>query len=452
MSTVKNHTPDTPQSMLKSSWIVSLGVLTSRILGFVRDIIFANFLGTKEVAEAFFVAFRIPNIFRDLIGEGAANAAIVPVLSEHRHKNDAVQWQDLINAIMSWGLIILGGVTLLGMIAAPWIVHLMAPGFAANPAKFKLTVDLTRIMFPYLILIALTAFQMGILYTLRSFTTPAFGPCLLNVAMILSAWVACLFSWELAYVLAVGVLFGGVLQFWLQWQALRKRGVGWKKPNNWNHPGARQIAALLIPRIWGSAVYQMNIVVDTLCASLAVIVGAGGVAAIYYASRIIQFPLGVFGYALSSAALPALSSLAAQKDMKAFKYTLDFTVKRLLFVLMPSMVLLVFLAQPVIHIIFERGAFDAYSTKMTSDALRFFAIGIPFFGINRILAAAFYALQDTKTPVRIATICLVINAVLNVLLMFPMKISGIALASSIAGVANSWMLWTSLKKKLNPSQ
>ncbi len=449
MSTDKSKPPHQHHALLKSSGIVACGVLASRMLGFVRDVIIARFLGTGFLAEAFFVAQRIPNLLRDLVGEGAANAAIVPVLSEYAHHKSREEWQECINAVLAWGVIILGSITVLGIFAAPWIVRAIAPGFAGEPGQLKLTADLTRIMFPYLILIALTAFQAGILYSLNAFFAPSFGPCLLNLAMILSAWVASLFSWPLAYVISVGVLVGGIWQFWAQWLALRRRGVYWKWPISLNHEGARQTAKLLLPRLWGGAVYQLNVFVDTFCASLAVIVGAGGIAAIYYANRMIQFPLGVFGYALSSVALPSLSKLAQEGDMPRFRATLFFALRNLLLVLIPTAVGMVIFSQWIIHIVFQRGAFDAYSTMVTSQVMFYAALGLPFFGASRILVSAFYALQDTKTPVKAATVCLIVNVVLNAALMFPLKIGGIALASSIAGAVNCLLLWNGLNKKLS---
>jgi len=448
MSTDKSKVAHPHKTLLKSSGIVASGVLSSRILGFIRDVVIARFMGTGFWAEAFFVAQRIPNLLRDLVGEGAANAAIVPVLSEYAHKKSKAEWQECINAVMAWGVIILGVITVLGMIAAPWIVRLMAPGFASQPGQMPLTADLTRIMFPYLILIALTAFQAGILYSLNAFFAPAFGPCLLNVAMIAGVWVAACFSWSLAYTLSWAVVVGGVWQLLAQWMALRRRGVHWAWPKHLNHEGARKIGKLLLPRLWGSTVYQINVFVDTFCASLAVIVGAGGIAAIYYANRMIQFPLGVFGYALSSVALPSLSKRAQEGDMVQFKSTLFFALRNLMLVLIPTAALMAIFAKLIIHVIFERGAFNADSTAVTSQVLFYAVLGLPFFGASRILASAFYALHDTKTPVKAATICLFVNIALNVLLMFPMKVGGIALASSIAGAVNCLLLWYGLSKKL----
>lgn len=449
MSTKSSSAPHPHRSLLKSGKTVGLGVLCSRILGFFRDVVIAHFLGTGMMAEAFFVAQRIPNLLRDLVGEGAANAAIVPVLADYQHKKSKAEWVQLINVVMAWGVIILGVITAIGMIAAPWIVRIIAPGFADDAAKLQLTIDLTRIMFPYLILIALTAFQVGILYSLNSFFTPAFGPCLFNVAMILSAWVACVVSWPLAYVLSVGVLIGGVAQFVLQWIALRKKGVHWGWPKQLKHDGAKKVWSLLLPRIWGSGVYQLNIMVDTFCASLAVIVGTGGIAALYYSSRIIQFPLGVFGYALASVTLPVLSKAVAAQDMGQFKSTLGFALRNLMLVLIPCTLFLMACAPWVIQIVFERGAFDAQSSEITTTVLWYSALGLPFYGASRILSSAFFALHDTKTPVKAATACLIINIVLNAALMFPLKIGGIALASSISSGVNALILWTALKKKLS---
>ena len=452
MSTDKSQRNHSKRQLVKSTSIISMGVFSSRVLGFVRDVVLANLLGTGMIAEAFFVAQRIPNLLRDLVGEGAANAAIVPVLSEYQKTKTKDQWHQFVNVLLAWGTIVLGAITILGFIFAPWIVRLMAPGFIDNPAQYHLTVDLTRIMFPYLVLVGLTALQMGVLYTLNSFSAPAFSSCLLNVAMILSAWVASFFSLAVAYILAAGVLVGGILQLLLQRQAIAGLGLLWSWPAQLRHEGMRKIARLLLPRLWGSAVYQLNIFVDTLCASLVFIVGPGGIAAIYFANRLVQFPLGVFAYALSNASLPSLSSMAAERDYSSFKETLVFSLRNLFFILLPSAVFLFVLSPLLVQTIFEHGAFDKYSTVITSKTLRFLSLGLPFFGATRILVSGFYAMQDTQTSVRIATVCLLINIILNVLLMFPLGIGGIALASSISGLANFTMLFTTISERLGGSK
>ncbi len=452
MSIDKSQGIHSKSKLVKSTSIISTGVLFSRFLGFIRDVILANLLGTGMIAEAFFVAQRIPNLLRDLVGEGAANAAIVPVLVEYKKTKTKQQWHQFINVLLAWSVIVLGVLTILGLALSPYIVRIMAPGFIGDAAKYHLTVNLTRIMFPYLILIALTALQMGILYTLNSFGAPAFSSCLLNVAMIISVWVASFFSWAAAYILAAGVLVGGILQLLLQRAALAKLGFIWAWPTRLRHEGMLKIAKLLGPRLWGSAVYQMNIFVDTLCASLAFIVGAGGIAAMYFANRLVQFPLGVFAYALSNASLPSLSSSANDKDYVAFKQTLFYSLRNLLFVLLPCSIFLFVLSPLLVQTIFQHGAFDQNSADITTLALEFLSLGLPFFGASRILVSGFYAFQDTQTPVRIATVCLLINGVLNVLLMFPLKIGGIALASSISGLANFTLLYITMNDRLEGSR
>ena len=400
-------------------------------------------------ADAFFVAFRIPNLFRDLVGEGATNAAVVPVLSEYKEKKGKGDFWPFVSIVFLLGLILLATITLLGMILAPLIVRLIVPGFAmeALPDKLNLTISLTRWMFPYLIFIGLTSYSMGLLYTFRSFWVPAFTPCLLNVAMITSAFFAASMD-EPVYGLAAGVLVGGLLQLLVQVPPLLKIGMKFKMPKTLKHPGAAKIGRLLVPRMLGSGVYQLTVLIDTFCASLSHVVGAGGISAIYYANRIIQFPMGIFGVALASAVLPSLSGLANKKDLKSIKKTVRFSFESIFFVMWPTTVVLLLLSTPIIRILFQRGEFDIYSTDITSWALVFYSIGLFGFGGIKILVTAFHALQDTKTPVKVAALCLTINAILNFVLMGPLKIGGIALASSIAGTIDFLLLFYILRNKI----
>ena len=412
------------------------------------DVILAKFFGTGFQADAFFVAFKIPNLFRDLVGEGAANSAVVPVFSQYLvHKKRQEFWH-FVSVILALAMITLSLLTILGMAFAPVIVRLIAPGFVANPEKLALTIQLTKLLFPYLVLIGLTAYSMAILYTFRSFKASAFSPCLLNLAMIASALWASRFMKEPVYGLAVGVLAGGLLQLLAQTPSLFKVGMRLQRPLPLNHPGAVQVGRLLVPRLLGAGVYQMNVFVDTFCASLSAIVGAGGISAIYYANRIIQFPMGVFGFALASAVLPSLSGLASQNNIPQMKKTLVFTLENIFFVMFPFSIMIMILARPLIHILFERGQFDAYSTGITSWALLFYAIGLFSFGGIKILVTAFHALQDTRTPVKVAAVCLLINASLNILLMGPMRVGGIALASSISAAVDFGWLFYLLDKRL----
>ncbi len=439
MSTDKN-THHSSGRLLRSTSIMSGGTLLSRFLGFIRDIIFARFFGTAAGADAFVVAFRLPNMFRDLIGEGAANSSFIPVMTEYKNKKP-LELKEFLNVVFAWAVIILTGITVAGILLAPLVVRLIAPGFVAEPGKMELAVVLTQIMFPYLIFIGLTAFFSAIQFTYGSFMMPALGPCLLNIVLIVSTVMAVFWMKEPVYGLAAGVLVGGILQFLFQWVPLKKHGVVFARPVALQHAGAAQIGKLILPRLFGSAVYQLNIFVDTICASLVSVVGPGGISAIYYAMRIEQLPMGVFGVALASAALPTLSVHAVAQDREKFRDVLVFTLKNIFFVMLPMTVILVLLAEPVVRVIFQRGAFDAYSTSIASSALACFALGLMGYGGVKILVSAFHALQDTKTPVKIALVSLVVNAGLNVVLMFPLKVAGIALASAISSVVSISLLF-----------
>ncbi|HOY08929.1 MAG TPA: murein biosynthesis integral membrane protein MurJ [Candidatus Omnitrophota bacterium] len=448
MSNDNSGQPDSHGSLIKSTSIISVGTLASRVLGFVRDVILARFFGTGFQADAFFVAFKIPNLFRDFVGEGAANAAVVPVFSEYLIQKNREEFWHFVSVILALALISLTSLTLLGILLAPHIVRLLAPGFMAHPEKLALTIHLTKIMFPYLILIGLTAYSMAVLYAFRSFAVPAFSPCLLNIAIIISALLSSRFLTEPVYGLAAGVLIGGLLQLVMQIRPMLKTGIKIYKPLPLNHPAAIRVGHLLLPRVIGAGVYQLNIFIDTFCASLSTIVGAGGISAIYYSNRIIQFPMGIFGFALASAMLPTLSSLATQNNLAQLKKTLVFILENIFFVMVPFSVVLMLLANPIIRILFQRGEFNQYSTTITSWALLFYAIGLFSFGGIKILVTAFYALQDTKTPVKIAAVCLVINAALNIVLMIPLKVGGIALASSVSASIDFIWLFYCLNKRL----
>ncbi len=447
MSTDKSHPQDSPRAILQSTSIISLGTFVSRILGFVRDILLAKFLGTGFAADAFFVAFRIPNVFREMLAEGAANSAVVPVLSEYTHKASPDAYRRFVNILFVVAGLILILITIGGIILAPVIVRIMAPGFIQTPEKLQLAVNLTRILFPYLILIGLTAYSIAVHYSLRSFVSAAFGPCLLNVAFIASILI-CANRPNAVYGLAFGVLLGGLLQLAVQQITLANRGIHFSWPRTFGDPGLAKVGRLLIPRLFGSSIYQLSILVNTLCASLAVWVGEGGISAIYYSDRIIQFPNGVFIAALASVVLPTMSGQATKRDTLAFRGTITFALKNVFFVMLPTMVLFLSLAYPIIEILFKRGQFDEYSARITAQALTFYALGLVSIGGVKILVTAFHALQNTLTPVKIAGFCLVLNTVLNFILMIPLKIGGIALASAISVTVNFILLFLRLHRRL----
>lgn len=434
----------TNKSIIKSAGIIGLATSLSRVLGLIRDIVIANFFGTALYAQAFVVAFRIPNLLRDLVGEGATNAAFVPVFTEELTKNGKKEFFKLAQVIFNILFFTLLMLTVLGIFASPLIVRLIAPGFLQDVEKFRVTVTLTRVLFPFLILVGLWAYAMGVLNTLGHFAAPAFGPCVLNVLMILcTMWFG-----ENVFGLAAGVLAGGALQLFIQFPPLYMKGWRPAITRDVNHPKAKKIGILLLPRALGACVYQVNVFISTILASLSNIVGDGAVAALYYANRVWQLPLAIFGIALAQAALPAMSRQAALNDMEKLKGTLLFSLRVVFFILIPSSVGLMVLSAPITKMIFERGAFGNYSTDITSSALFFYALGLVACGGIKILAGTFYSLKDTMTPVKVAAVSLVLNITLNLLLMNPLKAGGLALATSLSAVFNCILLYIFLRRKI----
>lgn len=433
------------KSLIRSTGTIGIATATSRVLGFVRDIIFAKFFGTDAAAQAFVVAFRIPNTLRDLVGEGAMNAAIVPVLSEYKAADDEAQFARAARVLFNISFAALSLLTVLGIIFSPLIVRVVAPGFAADPEKLALTVELNRVIFPYLLLIGLTAYSMGVLNSMKHFAAPAFGPAIMNIAMIAS-FIFCQRYGVMA--LTAGVLIGGALQLAINLPVMYGRGIRIDLREGFRHPAVKRIGKLLVPRAIGSGVYQINIFFDTILASLGWIVGSGGVAALYYANRLIQFPLGIFGLALAQAALPKMSQEFASDDAVAFKDTLCFSLRAVFLIMVPAGFALAILGKPVIRILFERGEFTPYSTAITNSALFFYAFGLMAFGGVKLLVTAFYSMHDTVTPVRTAFKAVIINVVMSLILMWPLKLGGLALATSISAISNFIMLYTRLRSKV----
>lgn len=438
----------THKSLARSAGIIGLGISASRILGFVRDIIIAAVFGTSVPLQAFVVAFRIPNMLRDLVGEGAANAAFVPVLSSYAVKKTKEEFWGLAQALLNVMIVVLAAITALGMAFTPAIVALIAPGFVKDPEKFRITVELTRWMFPYIFLVGLTAYTTGILNSLKLFGASAFSQPLWNIVFIAAALWLCPLMQVPVMGLALGVLAGGVLQLLVQVPQLASRGLAFPRLDRFRHPGAAEVGRLLVPRVLGASIYQVNVFVNTILASLSSIVGEGAIAAIYYSNRLWMLPLAIFGTAFSQAMLPTMSEHAAKEDIEKFKQTLSFSLRSVFFITVPSSVGLIVLAGPIVRALFERGSFDSYSTRITADALLFYSIGLFAYAGVKILVSAFYSLKDTKTPVKAAAAALVINIILNVALMFPLKVGGLALATSLASIANFFMLFSMLRKKI----
>lgn len=432
--------------VVEAAGVIGVATLLSRILGFVRDMVLARLFGAGAAADAFFVAYRIPNLLRELFAEGSMSAAFIPVFSEYLTKRTKRDAWELASAAFTTLLTILTGVCLLGILAAPWIVLLIAPGFSGNAERQALTVLLTRIMFPYLLFIGLAALAMGVLNSVRSFAAPAFSPVLFNIAIIASAFLLAPLFAEPILAVAVGVVIGGFAQFLSQMPALRKAGLlfGWRF--NFAHEGVRRIGWLMAPALIGLSVTQINILVSTILASYF----PGGPTYLFYGMRLIHFPLGIFGVALATALLPSLATQAAKGELDALRGTLGFGLRLIFFVIFPAMVGLILLRIPIVHLFFEHGRFTAVDTQGTAAAVLAYAVGLWAFAGVRIVVSAFYSLQDTRTPVKVAAAALSANVALSLFLMGPLRHAGLALATSVSAVLNMVMLVILLDRRLGP--
>jgi len=444
MSTDKSAIHHTHRHIAKSAGVIGFATFCSRLLGFARDIVIARLFGVYIYAQAFVIAFRIPNLFRDLVGEGASNAALVPVFSEYTVKHTKEEFWELANVVLNLLLIILMAIVFLGIVFSPLIVRLIAPGFSADPEKLAATIRLNRIIFPYILLVSLAAYSMGILNSLKHFAVPAFAPCLLNISIIVFA----LLFGEGIKGLALGVLVGGVLQLAIQVPVLYQKGFRLKLFQRFKHPAAKTIGKLMAPRLLSSSIYQLNNFVDSIFGSFAWIVGEGGVAILYFSYRLIQFPLGIFSNALSQAILPTFSTQALEDEHSKLKHTLSWGLRANFFVMLPASIGLMVLAYPIVSTLFGGGRFDPHATTATAGALFYYSVGLCAYGATKILQSCFFSLKDTVTPTKTAALALVMNIILNAALMFPMKIAGLALATSISGIITFCVMFILLRKKL----
>jgi putative peptidoglycan lipid II flippase len=443
MSTDKYH-HHTNRSVAKSAGVIGLATFASRILGFLRDIVIARMFGVYIYAQAFVIAFRIPNLFRDMVGEGATNAAFVPVFSEYQVRHSKEDFWELANVVLNILLIVLMSITILGILLSPLIVRLIAPGFSDAAEKLAATIKLNRIIFPYILLISLAAYSTALLNSLKHFSVPAFAPCLLNISIIVFAVI----FGEGIKGLALGVLVGGILQLAVQIPVLYKKGFRLKRPKTLNHPGARSIGRLMLPRLLSSCIYQLNNFVDSIFGSLSLIVGEGGVAVLYFSYRLIQFPLGVFSNALSQAILPTFSTLTLEDKADRLKHTLSWGMRTIFFIMLPSSAAFMVMDKLMVTALFSGGRFDNYSAVLTAQALFFYSIGLSAYGGTKILQSCFFSLKDTVTPTKMAALALILNIILCAILMFPLKIAGIALATSISGIVTFIMLFINLRRKI----
>ncbi len=429
----------------KAAGVVGSATLASRIMGYVRDMVMSWAFGTGIAADAFYVAYRIPNLLRELLAEGSMSAAFIPVFTETLTRESKESARRLANAVFARLLAILAVLTVLGIVFAPYAVRAIAWGFKADPEKYATTVMLTRIMFPYLVFIGLAALAMGMLNSLRSFLAPALSPVMLNIMTISSVVLSLWLLPNPIYGVAVGVVMGGLFQFLIQVPGLKKQGMMMRPRFQPTHPGVAKIGRLSVPVMLSSSVTQVNIFISTILASF---LATGSIAYLFYGMRFIHFPLGIFGIAIATAILPTMSAQAARKETEAFRETLSMGLRLVFFIMFPAMAGLIALRVPIVNLLLEHGQFDRVSTMGTATALLYYAIGLWAFAGVRIVAQAFYSLQDTKTPVKIAVLAMITNIVLSIVLMGPLAHGGLALATSLAAMLNISLLTMQLRRKI----
>lgn len=418
--------------------------MISRVFGFIRDMVTAQFFGAGAAFDAFSVAFKIPNFMRRLFAEGSFSQAFVPVLSEYQKKESNEEVIRFISAMAGTLAFVLLCVTIVGVVFAPVIVRLFAPGFDTSGPRYDLAVTMLRITFPYLMLISLTAFSGAILNTYSRFWVAAFTPVFLNICMIMaSIWFAPHLAQPIIG-LAWGVFFAGVVQLIFQLPFLKRMRLLPIPRIHFRDPGVSRVLKLMVPALFGVSVSQVNLLLDTLFASFLMV---GSVSWLYYSDRLMEFPLGVFGVAISTVILPNLSRHHAMQSKEEFSETLDWAIRCVLLVGIPAAVVLSVMSGPLLSTLFQHGKFTAYSVDMASKSLIMFSLGITPFMLIKILAAGFYAKQNMRTPVRVGVIAMVANMVFNLLLIWPLAHAGIALATSLASLVNMGFLYYFLRRE-----
>ena len=432
------------RQLLKSTAVVGLMTLLSRVLGFVRDVVFARVFGAGAATDAFFVAFRIPNFLRRLFAEGAFSQAFVPVLSEYRSQRGEDEVRELVDRVAGTLGLILLLVTVIGVIAAPVLIMIFAPGFIGDAGKYDPAVAMLRLTFPYLLFISLTAFAGSILNTWGRFAVPAVTPVLLNLSLIAAAiWLSPHMA-NPVMALAVGVFVAGLTQLLFQLPFLWRIGLLPRPRLRRGHEGVRRIMKLMLPALFGSSVAQINLLFDTLIASFLL---TGSVSWLYYSDRLVEFPLGVFGIALATVILPSLSRRHAEDDPMRYSQTLDWALRWVVMIGLPAMLALILLAAPILTSLFQYGEFGARDVRQASLSLMAYALGLPAFILIKVQATGFFARQDTATPVRIGIHAMLANMVMNVVLVAPLiwfwsdaPHTGLALATSMSAWLQAWLL------------
>lgn len=432
-------------NLLKALAKVGSMTFVSRILGFVRDTLIARVFGAGMLSDAFIVAFKIPNLLRRISAEGAFSQAFVPILSEYKSQRSFDETQSLVNRVATWLGIILVIVTLLGMLAAPWIVSLIAPGFRADATKMQLTVELLRITFPYIFFISLVSMAGGVLNTYNRFGIPAFTPVWLNVSMIAAVLFFADYFDEPIKVLAWAVFIGGFLQLVFQIPFLKQIGLLPKFDFKRDDEGVWRILKLMGPAVLGVSVAQISLILNTIFASFLI---TGSVSWLYYADRLMEFPTGVLGVALGTILLPSLSKAYAGKDDAEYSQLLDWGLRLTCILAAPAAVALAVLAAPLVTSLFYYGKFTPTDVAMTQQALIAYSIGLLGLILVKILAPGFYARQNIKTPVKIGVFTLVITQLMNVLFVFVLDLqhAGLALAIGLGACLNASLLYFHLRR------
>ena len=438
-------------ALWRSTFIVSAMTMLSRVLGLVRDMVLLNVFGAGKDFDTFVVAFRIPNFFRRLFAEGAFSQAFIPVLTEYKTTKLHAEVQILISRVFGCLLLAMSTLTLIAMIAAPVILYVYAPGFHNDPVKFDLAVDMFRLTIPYLMFMSLTAFASSILNSYGSFASPAFSPVLLNVAMIAGAWWLTPYMAEPIMALGWAVVVAGVLQLAIQIPELWKKKLLIPPKIDFKHEGVDRILKLMLPALFGVSVTQINLLLNTIWASF---MQDGSVSWLYSAERMTELPLGLIGVAIGTVILPSLSMSKAEQDQAKFRKMLDWGARIIVLVGVPASIALFMLSTPIIQALFQHGAFDVRDTEMTAMALQCMSGGVLAFMLIKVFAPGFYAIQDTKTPVRVGLMAVAANAILNVVFIGLFKLidwqaehMALAIASSGSALVNAGMLYFYLHKR-----
>jgi len=431
------------KQILKSASIISIITVASRILGYIRDQRLTLLLGTTGIADSFVLAYRIPNVLRRLVGEGSMTAAFIPVFTDYMRNRTREETWAFANRLFWTFSLILAALTVVGVIFSPLTVRLFSM-FGKNQVQIE-AVYLNRLMFPYILFIGMAALAMAILNCFHIFGLPAATPILLNISFIVFSTAA---VWKYfaspAVALAVGVLVGGIFQFFLQVPQLVRRGMNFQFGISFSDPGVRRVARLMLPGFIGMGMAQINLLVDTIFAN-AKVMPEGSLVSLYVADRVTELVLGGYAIAVATAALPLMSHQAAAGNYEELKKTFVFSLRIVSFITIPATVGLVILREPIVQVLFQHGLFVAESTRLTARALLYYSVGLPAFAAVKLVVPAFYATQDTRTPVRVAAIAMIVNVLLNMIFLFyffpKLKNGGPALASALAAYFNVAILF-----------